>query len=293
MPELNNDLFNTLMSFDGFDKREKCIKAPLGWPGGKSESLKHILPLIPHGDTFIDACGGSGIITINSPDWFKQKVYNDRYGALTQFYKCLRDPIKMRLLSDKLKLYPHSREEFVFSRATWENDSDEVDRVAKWYFMLRCSFGQLGRNFGRATTGTNMIANKLSAGIELFPIIHDRFKGVLIENLDVCQCLTDFDSGGSVFYIDPPYMGTDPIYKHTVDHHKLLDTIFHLKGWVALSGYASRLYDVQNWDERYEWEVRTPITSGARNEESKLDGKENVMSKDTKNTEVLWIKEFK
>lgn len=288
-----NDLTNALLGFDALIDKENYIRAPYGWPGGKWQSLKHIIPLIPQGDTFVDACGGSGIITINSPDWFKQKVFNDRHAGVIGFYRCLRDPIKMQKMIDSLQLYLHSREEFIWARDSWQDVNDDVERACRWYYMLRVSFGQLGRNFGRAVTGSNMLAAKFHKGIELFPEIHHRFKNVLVENQDVLDCISQFDSDTTVHYIDPDYIGTNPIYEHTVDHNRLLDIVFSLKGWVALSGYANTLYDCRGWDQRYDWPVSTPLMSAAFNEGSSLKGKENHMTRDKKATEVLWIKDFR
>lgn len=289
----HDDLFKRFCEFDNYVDRETYIRAAFGWPGGKWHSLKHLLPLIPQADTFVDACGGSGVVTLNSPDWFKQKVFNDRHAGVVAFYRCLRDPEKMQKLSDRLQLTLHSREEFLWCKESWENCQDDVERAARWYYMLRTSFSQLGRNFGRATNGANMIAKKLKNGLDLFPMIHDRLRDVLIENLDVLQCCRDFDSHTTVHYIDPDYIGANPIYKHTVDHKKLLETIFDLKGWVAVSGYANQLYDSQPWDYRYTWEVAVTITAGVFTEDNNLLGKQDVMTRDRKATEVLWVKDFK
>lgn len=288
------DLFDTLMQFDRYKEREGYIRAPFGWAGGKTQSLKHLIPLLPQGKIFVDACGGSGVITINAPNWYQQKVFNDKHAGVTAFYRCIRDRVKMNQLADRLLATPHSREEFVWCKDTWENHQDDVERAARWYYMTRVSFAALGRNFGRATNGSNMIARKLRNGLELFPIIHQVFVDdhVLVENMDVLQCMSDFDSHDTVHYIDPDYIGSNPIYEHTVDHKMLLERVFEMRGWVAVSGYANPLYDSQKWDYRYSWEVSVPLTSNAFNEENGLANKANVMHRETRATEVLWVKDF-
>lgn len=288
----SDDLFDLMSQFEKYEPREGYIRAPFGWPGGKWHSLKHLIPLIPQGETFVDACGGSGIVTLNSPDWFKQKVYNDRHSGLVAFYRCIRDHSKMEQLVERLRLVVHSREEFVWSKETWHNHSDDVERAARWYYMIRMSFSQLGRNFGRSTRGINILAEKFGRGLDLFPTIHDCFKKALVENLDCLQCMRDFDGHHTVHYVDPDYIGTNPIYQHTVDHKRLLETVFEMKGWVAVSGYANTMYDSQNWDYRYEWEVPVRIVAQAFNEGNHLQGKENHMHRGQTATEVLWVKDF-
>lgn len=274
--------------------RESYIRAPFGWAGGKSESLKEIIPLIPRGETFVDGCGGSGIVTINSPDWFLKKIFNDRHAGIIAFYRCIRDPKAKDKLIERLSLTLHSREEFVWAHDSWATCQDDIERAARWYYMLRLSFAQLGRNFGRSITGDNMMSKKYWNGLDLFPVIHSRFKQVCVENLDVIQCIRDYDSSSTVFYIDPDYIGADPhIYEHHVEHQKLLDTIQESKGYFLVSGYPSKLYDSQTfWTDRKEWTASTTLQSQAFSDTNNLKGKENVMRRDRRATEVLWTKSY-
>ncbi len=274
-------------------ERETYIRAPFGWPGGKWQSLKYIIPLIPKTTkTFVDVCGGSGIVTLNTPN-IPLKVFNDRHSGVTAFYRCLKDPIKQQAIVDWIAASCHSREEFVWCRDSWKNCQDDVERAARWYYMLRTSFSQLGRNWARSTNSPNMIARKLHSALQDFAIYHSVFKEVQVENLDAIQCILDFDSPDTCFYVDPDYIDTDPgIYEHSVDHKQLIDTIEKTQGYVLLSGYANSLYDSRTfWTDRKEWEVSVSAVANAFNEENHLIGKQNVMTRDRKAKEVLWIKE--
>jgi site-specific DNA-adenine methylase len=103
--------------------------------------------------------------------------------------------------------------------------------------------------------------------------------------------MLDYDNPDMVFYCDPDYPGTDPaIYKHGIDHHQFLKTVFELHGFVAVSGYSHPLYENQDWDERHEWESFVSIQSLAYQDTSnKADRKGVEERKHAK--EVLWIKE--
>ena len=95
--------------------------------------------------------------------------------------------------------------------------------------------------------------------------------------------MRQYDVCNAVFYIDPPYnVGDQHIYEHSIDHHKLLDTIFSMKGFVALSGYENPLYDSYPWTKTFDWEVRVSI-----------EGHGNKVKKETRPTAVekLWIRE--
>lgn len=293
MPDLS-DILLGIHNMTAPPERETYIRAPFGWPGGKWQSLKYLIPQIPKTTkVFVDVCGGSGIVTINSPDWIKLKVFNDRHAGVTAFYRCLKDPIKQQRIVDWIAASCHSREEFVWCRDSWEDCTDDVERAARWYYMLRTSFSQLGRNWGRSTNSPNMLAKKLHSALADFGMFHQIWKDVQVENLDACQCIKDYESPDTTFYVDPDYIGTDPgIYKHGVNHPLLLDTIANSRGYFMVSGYDNPLYNSKDfWTDRKEWEVSVSTTANAFNEENHLVGKENVMTRDRKAKEVLWIKE--
>lgn len=272
-------------------ERENFKRAPFGWPGSKWRSLDKILPLLPYRKGFMDVCGGSGVVMLNRRP-SDLEVFNDRYAGITSFYRCLRDVSKYEALMERLRLTLHSREEFVWCRDTWENCTDDVERSARWYYMLRMSFGQLGRNFARATNGFPQHGRALQNSIDGFPEIHKRFAEVQIENLDALQLIEDYDNPDHVFYVDPDYIGTDNgIYEHGIDHKDLMHLIQRSKGFFAVSGYANDLYDSFPWDERFEWDVVVSLKAQAF--VGNLKGMETHMKRSEKAREVLWIRESK
>lgn len=273
------------------EKRETIVKAPFSYPGGKSRSVKYILPHLPVRRVWVDVFGGSGVITINRPKC-KLEVYNDRHSGVTDFYRCMRDAVLFNRLCTWLDCTLHSREEFLSNRDTWENTADPVERAGRWFSMVNYSFGSLGRNWGRSTGGDGGLAGKIRNGIKSLPEIHERFKNVQIENADWSNILKDYDSPETVFYLDPPYVdayrGTYEYEMSIKQHEELIDTVFHLKGFVAMSGYPNPLYDKQPWDNTFHWEVQSTAKALAFKEEnSKAHGDTNRGNA----TEKLWIKE--
>lgn len=273
--------------------RDSYVRAPFAWPGCKFNSLDFIIPKLPLGKTFVDGCGGSGVVTLNLPHNYPLKVFNDRHAGITAFYRCMRDNAKSQAVKKWLEMSLHSREDFIWCRDSWTNCQDDVERAARWYYMVRTSFSHLGRNWARATGGRAQIGAALHNGLDLFSLINWRFREVQVENQDVEQCIRDYDSDGTVFYIDPDYIGTDPgIYEHKVRHRNMLDLVFSSKGWFAVSHYKNDLYESYNWSERYEWEVTSTMRSAAFDEGNNLAGKQNVMGRGDTAIEVLYIKDF-
>lgn len=258
--------------------RESYKRAAFSYPGKKFDHLDKILPHLPVREVWCEAFGGSGVVTLNRPK-SKLEVYNDRYSGVVSFFRCIRDSNLCGKLIERLELTSHSREEFIDSK-DWEDVNDPVERAAKWYVITNQSFGAVGRSFGRGTA--QPCHRGFWKNLENIPAIVDRFKYVQIENLDWEQCLLDYDSPSTVFYLDPPYFATDEgaynLNFSREDHRRLVNKIFELKGFVAISGYATSYYDTFPWDEKFSWAVE--MTQNKRNENTI-----KVV------TECLWIKE--
>jgi DNA adenine methylase len=277
------------------ETRESIVKAPFGYPGGKSRSIKEILPFLPYTERYVEVFGGSGIILINR-NQVKLEIFNDRYSGVVDFYRCIQSKEMMEELIKTLDMYVYSRELFLEFRDTWQKISDPVERAAKWYYMHQNSFTNQGRNFAR-TTLTNMnMSNKIRSHFPLIRDVHKRFKNVLIENLDWATCINDFDTHETVFYLDPPYMPetikNDKTYEHTMnkqDHINLCNRVFSMKGFVALSGYKNEIYDTYPWDNVHVWDVNISFDGKAYQESNSMKGLE-FQSKSGTAREYLYIK---
>lgn len=283
-------LFDDLDRVSNQGRDSKILRAPFGYPGGKSRSLGNILPHLPYLERYVEPFGGSAsVLLARKPS--KLEVFNDRYAGVVAFYRCLKDPTLYQGLLDWLDLTIHAREEFVWCRDTWKNPDDPIERAGRWYYMLQSSFGSIGRNWGRQTTRSSM-AGKVRRKLTHFPAIHERFLNVQVENQDWEECLRDYDSKQTVFYLDPPYVDVNRgTYKNEMSierHRALIKQIFKLDGYVAVSGYNNPLYNDNDWDARFEWKAFVSIQSVVNTEENKKAG---IDSKREHATEVLWIKE--
>ena len=273
------DILAELMGFMDDDTRREgnIVHAPFGYHGGKTKSLKHILPHLPYRESYIEVFGGSGAVLL-ARRASKLEVYNDRYGGVVSFYRCLRDEKLLTQLIERLKLTPFAREEFTWSKKNWDVE-DPVERAARWYWMCSTSFAGQSRNFGRSLDSrASKRMQTIDTHIKDFWPIHERIRHVQIENLDWRTCLKDYDNPDAVFYCDPPYLDTYHGYTHGMsesEHGELLDRIHDLQGFVALSGGpgSCRLYDLFDWDDRVEWERFESVNN--QNEQK----------------ELLWIKE--
>ncbi len=291
------DLLNLFdeMEQHGAKSKDAIIKAPFGYPGGKSRSIRYITPHLPYSDKYISVFGGSGCdILARQPS--RLEVFNDRYAGVTDFYRCLRDPRLFGRLCEWLELTLHSREHFVECKETWDKVDDPVERAGRWYCMTVYSFASLGRNWGRALSVRGVMGNKIRNKLKGFDAIHQRFKNVQVENQDWRDCLHDYDCPTTVFYCDPPYVDSSSgIYKHEMtrnDHRAFLEIVPQLEGFVAVSGYANPLYENQDfWTDSFSWESFVSMESMAFTQGNKKQDLKDL-TKRSHATEVLWIKDF-
>jgi DNA adenine methylase len=270
-----NELTRLLFECSHSDEvtRESFIKAPFPWPGAKSKSVENILPHMPYRNGYAEPFGGSGSVLLSRRPC-NLEVFNDRFSGVTSFYRVIRDKAKLDLLIDRLQLCLHSREEFIWCKNTWKNCEDDVERAARWWYMVTCSFGALSRNFGRAVSGKVQQGPKLKTNLALFTPCHTRLQNVQIENQDWRQVLKDFDRKDMVWYIDPPYYKTTKgMYECELsdkDHYDLLEAIQHLDGFVALSGYENTLYSGYKWTKKLTWKNFVTQQSQAKTETNNL-----------------------
>lgn len=276
------DLFEQMEGIN----RDSLIRAPINYMGSKYDSLENILKLLPYRKTWIEVFGGSGVVTLNRKQ-SDLEVLNDKWGGLTALYTCIQDAEKLEELCDRIKLLPHSREFFNWCKDTEEDTKDVVMRAVKAYYLIQISFAGRAKFFGRVTTGKANLYRKLEKGLPLFSQCHERLKKVQIEHLDWAQCIKDYDSKDTVFYLDPPYFSSN-VYRYQIDHKELCDRIFKTKGFVALSGFDNEIYSKYKWDHVYSWEVKTDVATLATSEGS-LTEFSDVERK--ARHECLWIKE--
>jgi len=97
--------------------------------------------------------------------------------------------------------------------------------------MIRISYGADRRSFGCSKAA-------LYGPIAQLPEIRERLKNVLIECKDFEKLIADYDSPGTIFYLDPPYYGAERFYDTAFpesDHYRLKQCLNGIKGQFILS----------------------------------------------------------
>lgn len=102
----------------------------------------------------------------------------------------------------------HSRELFNRYRDNIANTEplSYVQRAAQYLYLIKRSVGCNRHNFATAS-------KKLQNTIDYLSDICHRLKNVVIENLDFERLIKTYDRPGDVFYVNPPYVGTEKYYE--------------------------------------------------------------------------------
>ena len=97
--------------------------------------------------------------------------------------------------------------------------------------IIKTSYGADRKTFGG--TKKNLIKST-----DYLSEISDRLNGVVVENRDFERIIKVHDRPNALFYLDPPYHGTEKYYQTgfgDVDHIRLRDCLKEIKGKFILS----------------------------------------------------------
>ena len=270
-------------------------RAPVKWFGGKSLMKKKLLPLIPVTKIYVEAYGGAGNLLL-ARERSDIEVYNDLNKKLVNLMRALQDPDRALLMRERLLYTLYSKEEFRRAiEIMREKDPDPDDLAWAFYVGQNQGFGGITPttvgNWGRKFTGK--MTSWLSA-IDLIPEWHRRLLQVYIDSRDAVDLIKYWDSPGTTFYLDPPYVsGTRrdaKVYEIEAsdDHHaRLVETILQCQGAVVLSGYAHEIYkplEAAGWERR---EFHTTCAAAGRTRTSGLQGAGAAKAKQPR-VEVVW-----
>jgi DNA adenine methylase len=180
-------------------------KPIIPWQGGKRRLAKHILPLFPAHECYVEPfAGGAALFFMKHPTHVE--VLNDINGELVNLYRVVQHHLEEFVRHFKWALI--SRENFERLKSTPENTLTDIQRAARFYYLQKMSFGAKvsGQTFGTATTSPPRL-NLLRIEEEL-SAAHLRLTRVFIEHLKWDDCVRRYDRPHTLFYLDPPYWAT-------------------------------------------------------------------------------------
>ena len=186
----------------------------VGWIGGKRLLRTTILQCFPNDvGRYIEVFGGAGwILFAKDQKSGQMEVFNDMDGNLINLYRCIK--YHCEAVQSELDWLLFSREQFIDYRN-----------------LIKCSFGCDHKTFATAP-------KSMERATEYLTKVKARLKNVVIEQKDFADLIRVYDRTEALFYLDPPYTGTELYYEvpfTSTDHQRLYDVLRNIKGRFILS----------------------------------------------------------
>lgn len=213
----------------------------IGWIGGKKLLRKEIIARFPEDyGRYIEVFGGAGWVLFGrEPQTGQLEVFNDTNGDLVNLFRCVK--YHADAVQEELDWLLSSREIFMDYLEDQHRMTD-IQRAARYFYLIKTSFGSDTRTFGTAS-------NPLEKATDYLATVKHRLNGVVIDNLDFERLIRIYDRSDALFYLDPPYHGTERYYQAAFDdagHQRLRDVLQGVKGKWLLSynddDYIRNLY---------------------------------------------------
>ena len=251
---LRTTLNNRRIVNNASQRRKKMIA--FGWYGGKYSHLDFILPNLPTDALhYCDVFGGSAAVLINREP-ARLETYNDLDSELVNFFAVLRT--QSEDLIRQISLTPFSREELL-SACQADPQLGELERARRFYVRARqtrtglaqtSSEGRWAHCVLTSRAGMAGAVSRWLGAVDGLPEIVQRLQRVQIENAPALEIIERYDTAGTLFYLDPPYVHASrndaKAYQHEMkdaDHTALAEMLRSIKGRAAVSGYRTKLYD--------------------------------------------------
>lgn len=192
------------------------VRPVFGYIGGKRNLARRIVPLIgsiPH-LTYAEVFVGGGGIFLRRDARPKVEVINDWSEDISTFFRVLQHHYTAFL--DMCRFQITSRAGFEKLLALDPASLTDLQRSARFLYLQRLAFGGkvVGRTFGVAPSNPGRFdLTKLAPVLEA---LHERLAGVIIERLHWADFIRRYDRPGTLFYLDPPYFGSEGDYGKTL-----------------------------------------------------------------------------
>ena len=277
---------------------KKLLRSPIRWFGGKGKMVAKLMKFVPPHHVYCEVFGG-GASLLFQKQAAPVEVYNDLNEGLVNLFRVIRDKEQFEEFHRLVSLTPYSRAEFYHCKDTWKQETEPVKRAHKWYVLARQGFGGIfavswGFDVTASVRGMSTAVSKWLSTIDLLPAIHERLCRVQIECNDFRKIIKTYDTPGTFFYLDPPYVTSTRRaggYDHEMtdeDHQELIDMIQEIQGMALLSGYASDLYSSLPNDAWRRVDFNTACYAAGRTRGTGIQSKGSAMKKQGR-VESVWL----
>lgn len=199
--------------------------AAFPYRGGKFHLAPKLVKLLPSHRIYVEVFGGAANVLLTKPP-SPIEIYNDRDGALVNLFETVRNhPL---LFLERCTFLLYSRELFdKWSRQLDTNfagaDIDKVEAAVRTYYSIVSGFvGDPTKGWAFARTAAQGGANRWASIWERVTMLSQRLRHVNIDCLDFRDCIKNWDTEYTLFFLDPPYLdvASTGYYGFTLQDHK-------------------------------------------------------------------------
>ncbi|MEM1149746.1 MAG: DNA adenine methylase [Pseudomonadota bacterium] len=222
-----------------FDDFVRPVQPVAAWVGGKKQLAKPLCRIIdahPH-QTYVEPFVGMGGVFFRRRRAAPVEVINDLSRDVTNLFRILREHFPAFI--GTLKYQMTSRDEFNRLSDMDPDTLTDFQRAARFLYLQRVAFG------GKVTGQSFGVANERPGRFNLTTLepmlqdVYERLAGVVIECLPWQDVLEKYDHAGAMFYLDPPYHGSEHYYGRGMfafaDYQQMAERLAELKGRFVLS----------------------------------------------------------
>lgn len=208
------------------------------WIGGKrnlADRIVRLIETVPH-TLYAEPFVGMGGVFLRRRSRPRAEVINDFGRDVATLFRILQRHYPQFL--EVMRFQLTTRAEFERLVATDPATLTDLERSARFLYLQRTAFGGKvsGRTFG--VSRDRPARFNLTTLEPLLEDVHARLSGVTIECLDFEEFLRRYDAPGSLFYLDPPYWGSEgdygPIFERG-DFERMERALRGLRGRFILS----------------------------------------------------------
>ena len=188
------------------------VSPPAAYIGGKRQLARTIcqrIDAITH-SIYAEPFVGMGGVFFRRTRKPKAEFINDLSGDVANLFRILQRHYPQFM--DVLRFQVTSRQHFERLKSSDPATLTDLERAARFLYLQRISFGGkvAGRTFGVLYDGPARF--NLTKLEPLLSDVHERLTSVTIENLDWLEFIDRYDRPETLFYLDPPYFGTEGYY---------------------------------------------------------------------------------
>ncbi len=227
------------------------------WRGGKFHLAPKLVKLFPSHRIYVEVFGGAASVLLAKPP-SPIEVYNDHDGNLVNLFETVRNhPL---LFLERCQFLLYSRELYAeWSRQLDHNfqgaDIDRIEAAVRTYYSIVSAFTgdpTKGWAFDRASPTSKGGPMRWMSVWRKIGYLSDRLKHVAIDCLDFRDCIKNWDTEETLFFLDPPYfdVASDGYYGGkfgVADHEELARVLSRVKAkWMLTYDDTPKLRELYN-----------------------------------------------